>query len=102
MKEAKLPTFLELGEKYADHFLTGKFTEEMIAKFPAIREVLYECYRALVRTGLTEIEKLSPEEKTDLWNECKPFCEKLNKEERIKFTQSYRALSSLVGKRVAT
>lgn len=94
------PTFLELGEKYAAGFIGGGLTELSIVKFQSMREVLYECYKILVKRGLTEIEKLTTDEKNNLWNECKKFCEPLSSEDRIKFTKAYWALCSLMQNKV--
>lgn len=99
MKEAGL-TLLDLGNKYAAWCIAGKFSETMIRDFKVIREVLYECYKALIKSGLTEIEKLTFDEKNDLWNECKRFCEPLSNEDRIKFTKAYWALCSLMQHKV--
>lgn len=97
----KLNPFLELGEKYVDHYLAGKLSEETIAKFQSIRECLFECYLILIKQKeIVPIEAKPGDEKQELWNECKKYCEPLSSTDRIKFVKAYAALSCLMNKRL--
>lgn len=98
-KAKKPPTLLELGELYATKYINGTLTEQMIVKFTSVREVLYECYLILTRNNeLAPIESLSESEKTELWAECKKYCESLSAADRIKFVKAYGALGYLMKK----
>lgn len=86
-------TFLQLGEKYLEMYLSGKLTEQMIVKFKSIRECLYECYLTFIKTKqITRIEAMDEKSKNELWDECKKYCEPLSNNERIRFVKAYRAL----------
>lgn len=101
MQDITVKSFLELGNKYVTGYLAGTFTEQMIVKFKAVRESLFECYLILIKSKeLTPIESLPENEKTDLWNECKKYCEPLSPNDRIKFVKAYAALSCLMQKRI--
>lgn len=94
-------TFLDLGNKYVDDYLARKISEETIVKFRVIRECLCECYKILTRKKeLLPIEFMTTENKTDLWNECKKYCEPLSTDDRIKFVKAYAALSCLMKRRL--
>lgn len=92
--------FMTLGNKYVDWFLAGKFQVENIVKFACVREVLVEVYTILVKTKqLAKIDDLQLDDKNTLWNDCKPYIERLSTKERIKFCKCYWALSCLVERR---
>lgn len=94
--------FIELGNKYVDWFLAGKFEFDQLVKFPSHMEVLYELYSVLVRSrNLMRIEKLDLKEKNEIWEMCKPFTKTLNEKDCIKFCKCYWALSYLAQKRIA-
>jgi hypothetical protein len=97
MKDLTAQGYRELGLKYADSYLKGIFTEQTIANLRTAREILYECYLSLIKSRqLAPIETMTDQEKTELWNECKKYCEPLSKNERIKFVKAYAALGCLM------
>lgn len=94
-------SLLELGEKYVDHYLSGKISEATIVKFPSVRECLYECYLILIkRRELIPVESMDEADKNELWNECKKYCEPLSSIDRIRFVKAYAALGYLMNKRL--
>lgn len=94
-------TFLDLGEKYVDYYLSGVFTEKMIAQFAVIRECLYECYKSLVNNKrLLAFEEWDFQHKADLYFECNKYWETLSLEDVEKFNKAYAALAFLMEKRL--
>lgn len=92
--------FIGLGFKILDWYLAGRFQLEMIANCESVREGLNEVYNVLVRKNkIVPIEQLAAENKTTIWNDCKPYIEPLSTPERIKFCKCYWALSCLAEKR---
>lgn len=92
--------FVELGGKYVQWFVDGKFQLEQLVKFPSLLEALHEVYLTLAKTGQLEtIEELNAEDKNGLWNDCKPYIESLSTKDRIKFCKCYWALAYLTEKR---
>jgi hypothetical protein len=92
--------FIELGEKFVDWFIAGKFDLDQIVKFPSHLHVLSELYNILARQGkLTRIEKLDLEDKNAIWDACKPYIETLSTPDRIRFCKCYWALTCLAEKR---
>jgi hypothetical protein len=93
-------SIIELGEKFVDWFLAGKFDLDQIVKFPSHLEVLHELYSVLAKRGkIVRIEKLDLDVKNGIWNECKPFIETLSTKDRIKFCKCYWALNCLAQNR---
>lgn len=100
-KTTKPLSFLDLGNKYVDWYLVGAFTETMIRDYAVIRECLYECYKYLTNSfHLLQIELMEEQSKSELWNECKKYCEPLSENDRIKFVKAYAALAYLMQKRL--
>lgn len=85
--------FISLGMKYADGYLKGVFELDHMAKVKSHLSNLKEVYNSLVATKKIErIENLRPDEKSELWELCKPYTKELNKEDVIRFCKCYWAL----------
>ncbi len=92
--------FIELGDKYVGWYADGKFELDFMVKNISIREALVEVYNVLVGNKiLVPIEELTEVQKSEVWNDCKPFIVSLKTPDRIKFCKGYWALSYLAKKK---
>lgn len=87
---------LKAGFDYAGSFASGKLTFEILRDLPTVRETIAMVYSNMVgKRKIIPLEKMTPEQKSELWAICKPYTAGLNREQVIDLSKAVWVLAEL-------
>lgn len=87
---------LKAGFDYAGSFESGQLTFEILRDHSTVRETIAMVYSNMVdKKKIIPLEKMTPEQKNELWAICKPYTVGLSKEQAIDLSKAVWVLAEL-------